>query len=53
MPYKRQDVYPGLVTELGNLQGNAKGGTQWDRPRGLKPMCRAGTDCLVVVLKRL
>ena len=51
--YKRQELYLGLITELGNLHYNVKGGIQWDRPRDLKPMYSAETDCPVVVKKLL
>ena len=38
--FRRHDLYPGLITELGNLPGNAKGNVQREQPEGKIPMCR-------------
>jgi hypothetical protein len=42
--FRGQELYPGLVTELGNLHDNAKGRVQWVHPRGSKPMNHVGAD---------
>ena len=36
--FRRHDLYPGLITELGNLSCNAKGNTQREQPEGRIPM---------------
>jgi len=48
--YKGQELYLGLVMELGNLHGNAKGNAQWNQSRGKIPKWHAGADWLVVVM---
>jgi hypothetical protein len=42
--FRRQELYSGFITELGNLQSNAKGNAQWGQPKGRKPKCFAETD---------
>jgi hypothetical protein len=38
--FRRHDLYPGLITELGNLSCNAKGNAQREQPEGRIPMSR-------------
>ena len=38
--FRRHDLYPGLITELGNLSCNAKGNAQREQPEGRIPKCR-------------
>lgn len=51
--YKGQELYSGLVTELGNQHDDDKGEAQRAHPEGLKPKCHVETDCPVVVMKLL
>jgi len=38
--FRRHDLYPGLITELGNLSCNVKGNAQREQPEGGIPMSR-------------
>ena len=38
--FRRQELYPGLITELGNLTCNEKGNAQREQPGGKIPMSR-------------
>ena len=38
--FRRHDLYPGLITEPGNLSCNAKGNAQREQPGGRIPMGR-------------
>src|SRR6516164_9654955 len=51
--YRRRDSHSGSLTELENLSGNVKGKSTSGRTARLKvPMCWAGADCFVVVMKQ-
>ena len=38
--FRRHELYPGLITELGNLSCNAKGNAQREQPEGRIPTSR-------------
>ena len=38
--FRRHDLYPGLITELGNLSCNVKGNAQREQPEGRIPTSR-------------
>jgi len=51
--FRGHELYSGLLMELGNLHNNAKGNAQQEQLGGRIPMCYAGADPFVVVLKFL
>lgn len=38
--FRWHELYPGLITELGNLSCNEKGNAQREQPEGRIPTCR-------------